>query len=99
MSGGGKRPGAGRPVGSINRKSIEIENLLKSMEVDPIKGMALIASNDKQALGITEDVPISIRAQMYKELAPYVAFKLRAVEINLADSTTIPHEERLKLLE
>jgi len=41
------------------------------MGVDPIVGMAQLASNDKEALGIAEDVPIAIRAQMFKELATY----------------------------
>ena len=72
MSRDGRREGAGRPKGSTNKRSIEIGELLESIGVDPILGMAWIASNDKEALGIAEDVPISIRAQMFKELGSYI---------------------------
>ena len=65
------------------------------MDVDPIVGMAWIASNDKEALGIAEDVPISIRAQMFKELASYVAYKLKAVEVLVDSPTMMTHEDRL----
>ena len=68
------------------------------MGVDPIVGMALIASNDKEALGITEDVPITVRAQMYRELATYTAYRLKAVEVTV-DPISLTHEQRLLLLQ
>ena len=95
MPSGGKRPGAGRPKGATNKHSREISERLDAMGVDPIEAMAWIASNNKEALGITEDVPIAIRAQMLKELAPYVAYKLKAVEVVIESPTTMSHEDRL----
>jgi hypothetical protein len=35
--------------------------------------MGLIANNDKEALGITEDVPIALRARMTKRWHPQPA--------------------------
>lgn len=95
MSRGGRREGAGRPRGAINRKSQEIADLLASLGVNPIEGMALVASNNKKALGISKDVPIAIRAQMFKELAPYVAYKLKAVELGIDGPLFLSPEERL----
>ena len=95
MSRGGRREGAGRPKGAVNKKSQEISDLLASLGVDPIEGMALIASNNKSALGISDDVPIAIRAQMFKELAPYVAYKLKAIEIGVDESSFLFPEDRL----
>lgn len=91
------RRGAGRPKGSQNKKTQQIEQLLSSLGVDPIAGMAHIASNNRKILGISEDVPIAVRAQMFKELAPYVAYKLKAIEITIEDSV-VDHETRLEYL-
>ncbi len=80
---GGKRQGAGRPSGSKNRRTEATESILARLSCDPIEGMALIANNDKEALGITEDVPIALRARMYEALAPYIAPRLRTSEVTL----------------
>ena len=46
---------------------------LEALGCDPIAGMAKIAMNTKNR--------IELRAQMYKELAQYVAAKRKAIEI------------------
>ena len=53
---------------------------LEALGCDPIEGMAKIAMNKKQKLGVRKDVPIELRAQMYRELAQYVAPKRKATE-------------------
>jgi hypothetical protein len=80
---GGRREGAGRPSGSKNRRTEATESILARLDCDPIEGMALIATNNREALGITEDVPIALRARMYEALAPYIAPRLRTSEVTL----------------
>ena len=80
---GGRRQGAGRPSGSKNKRTEATEAMLERLGCNPIEGMALIANNDKEALGITEDVPIALRARMYEALAPYIAPRLRTSEVTV----------------
>ena len=61
----------GRPKGSRNKLTLEVRDRLEALGCDPIEGMARIAMD--------ENVELSIRAQMYKELAQYVAPKRKAV--------------------
>ena len=82
---GGKRPGAGRPKGSENKATVGVRELLERIGCDPIEGMARVAMNDTEALGLAdgETIPITLRAKMYSELAPYVAPKRRATELTI----------------
>jgi hypothetical protein len=63
----------GRPSGTPNKRSLAVAEKLEALGCDPIEGMAKIAMDEK--------VEMSIRAQMYKELAQYVAFERKAVEV------------------
>jgi len=40
---GGKRPGAGRPKGAKNKRTLAVEQRLAALGCDPIEGMARIA--------------------------------------------------------
>ena len=82
---GGIRPGAGRPRGSENRATIQVKEVLARTGCDPIQGMAWIAMNDADALGLPdgEAIPITLRAKMFEALAPYVAPKRRATELTI----------------
>ena len=74
MSRGGSKPGerrGGRCKGTPNRKTQAVIDRLDALGCDPIEGMAKI----------DEKVEMSIRAQMYKELAQYVAPKRKAIEV------------------
>jgi hypothetical protein len=64
---------SGRPKGSRNRLTLEVIDRLQSLGCDPIEGMAKIAMD--------ENTELSLRVQMYKELAQYVAPKRKAVEM------------------
>jgi hypothetical protein len=55
---------------------------LEALGCDLIEGMARIAMDEK--------VEMSIRAQMYKELAQYIASKRKAIEVSGEEPTTIP---------
>ncbi len=63
----------GRPMGSKNKLTLAVTDRLEALGCDPIEGMAMIAMD--------EGAELSIRAQMYKELAQYVAPKRKAVEM------------------
>jgi hypothetical protein len=60
------RPGqsgnpSGRPKGSRNKLTLKVVDRLEALGCNPIEGMARIAMDEKAEL--------SLRAQMYKELA------------------------------
>ncbi len=63
----------GRPKGSRNKQNLAVTDRLEALGCDPIEGMARIAMDEK--------VDLSIRAQMFKELAQYTAPKRKAVEM------------------
>jgi len=73
MAHGGKRQGSGRPTGSPNKRSREIQERLDAMDVDPIEGMAMIASDPT--------VTPELKFQCFKELAQYVAPKRKSVDM------------------
>ena len=76
MTHGGKRTGAGRPVGAIGTRSKEIASKLKELDCDPIEALAMIAKDQT-------NTP-ELRFQANKELAQYVAPKRKAVEMDAA---------------
>ena len=80
----------GRKLGTPNRRTADIEEKLAALGCDPIAGMAAIATDETQDIGL--------RAQMFKELAQYVASKRKAVEMSGPNGealTTVPIEIRL----
>jgi len=67
----GERRG-GRHKGTPNKQTKAVAERLEALGCDPLEGMARIAMDEKQ--------PIGLRAQMYKELAQYVAPNRKALE-------------------
>jgi hypothetical protein len=63
----------GRPKGSRNKQTLAVADRLEALGCDPIEGMAMIAMD--------EGADLSLRGQMYKELAQYIAPKRKAVEM------------------
>jgi len=63
----------GRPKGTPNRKTLELAELLESLDCDPIAGMVGIA-NDPEA-------SLELRGRMFAELAQYRYPKRKAVEM------------------
>ena len=68
----GERRG-GRQIGTPNKRTIAVTEKLAALGCDPIEGMARIAMDEQAELGL--------RAQMYKELAQYIASKRKAIEV------------------
>jgi len=78
---GGKRPGAGRPKGAINKRSKELTERLDELGVDPIEGMAMISADPTTSP--------ELKFQCFKELAQYIAPKRKAVEQHNTGDVTI----------
>jgi hypothetical protein len=79
----GRKTG-GRRKGAPNRAAQAVADRLDALGCDPIEGMARIAMDEKAEL--------SLRAQMYKELAQYVAPKHKALEITGEDADPLKLE-------
>ena len=69
-----EKRGRGRPKGSKSKRTQAVEELLASVNCNPILGMAEIAADVSH--------PIELRASMFKELAQYVAPKRKAIEVS-----------------
>ena len=67
----GKKYG-GRKKGTPNKKTLDVVEKLKSLNCDPIEGLARIALDSEEE---------SLRLQANKELAQYIAPKRKAVEV------------------
>jgi hypothetical protein len=74
MAKGGRRPGAGRKKGVTGKKNAEILAIIQDRFPDyhPLLAMAEIAND--------ESVDQSMRFMAHKEVAQYVAPKLKAIE-------------------
>ena len=69
----------GRSKGTPNRRTQDVIEKLESLDCDPIEGMARIAQQAEA------DGDKNLAATMYKELAPYVAPKRKAIEQTIKD--------------
>jgi hypothetical protein len=58
--------------GTLNKRTLEVQQLLEELGCDPLEGMARIAMDERNSP--------ELRGRMYSELAQYVAPKRRAVE-------------------
>jgi hypothetical protein len=65
----------GRPKGSQNRRTLDIEQRLDRIGCDPIEGLARIG---RQA---EEEGDLRLAADCYRHLAPYIAPRLSAAAI------------------
>ena len=87
----GRKTG-GRVVGTPNRKTAEINDLLESLRCNPIEGMAQIAQDLKNSP--------ELRGRMYAELAQYVYPKRKAIEhtgdfgVSIAETIRQNREQR-----
>jgi DNA-binding ferritin-like protein len=85
---GGARPGAGRKVGSVTKKTREIAEKAVTLGVTPLEYMLSILRD--------ESMPTESRFEAAKAAAPYVHPKLSNVELNA--SVSLSHEDALKQL-
>ena len=71
---GGFRQGAGRPKGSLGEKTKAVQAKLEELGCDPIEALANISMDNS-------NTP-ELRFQANKELAQYVAPKIKAIEMD-----------------
>jgi hypothetical protein len=83
---GGVRPGTGRPKGSTNKRTEDIEAMLERLDCNPLEVLAMIAINDKEGLGEDKDISIALRQKAASDLMPYIAPMLRATQVEFSDS-------------
>jgi hypothetical protein len=74
---GGARTGAGRPRGSVNKRSDELADKLSALGCDPAEGLARIAN---EALAENDR---DLAARCYSSLLPYLYAKLKLSEISI----------------
>ena len=85
----GERRG-GRKTGTPNKRTLAVAEKLETLGCDPIEGMARIAMDENAELGL--------RAQMYRELAHYIAPKRKAMEVTGEDGGPVKTEMTVSAL-
>jgi len=90
MAQGGKRPGAGRPRGARNAKTVEQAEAVKSSGLTPLDYMLSVMrdeGNDK-----------ATRLDAANKAAPYVHAKLASVDHKSSDGTMTPQPARVEIV-
>ena len=79
--------GRGRPKGSANKRTVEVQLQLQALECDPILFLAMTMMNKTSKLKMKkgEQVPFKYRLEAAKELAHYIAPKRKAIDITSDD--------------
>lgn len=105
---GGKREGAGRPVGSTNKVNTTASEIMARYGVSGIDGLCKIAAGEplECTTGIDKETGTPVTGKLkptfdqrqaaFKELAQYEAPKLKAVEHS--GGLTVSHEQALDAL-
>lgn len=77
MGHGGSRPGAGRPKGSVNRRTRELQERVEASGLSPLDYM----------LSVMADTSLdqAMRLDAAKSAAPYVHARLSSTEVTLPD--------------
>lgn len=86
MARGGKREGAGRKKGTLNKLLTSVADMLDEMNCNPLQNLARVANGEKHlaqvAAGVLGEVYPTLDQMVAanKELAQYVAPKRKAIE-------------------
>lgn len=81
--GGSKSPGSGRKKGTPNKSTVDVKKRLEDSGCDVFGFLVATVENDKKTLGLKEtdgDVPLKYRIDAARELAQYIAPKLKAID-------------------
>lgn len=97
MARGGKRKGAGRPRGAINKLSAAVRAAAKKTGLLPHEALLAISQGrSKEVLGF--DVSAELRIRCMEQAAPFYAPKLLAMAVKATTSDN-PFEELLRLVD
>lgn len=78
--------GGGRPLGSVNKKKVDVRAKCEELNCDPFTILALVANGDYDALQVDRHaLTLKTRVDAAKELASYIAPKLKAIEVSTDD--------------
>lgn len=86
MARGGKREGAGRKKGTLNKLLTSVADMLDEMNCNPLQNLAKVANGEKHLAQVADGVlgevypTLDQMVAANKELAQYVAPKRKAVE-------------------
>ena len=86
---GGRRDGAGRPLGSKGKRTAEAAQMATDLGADPVQFLLLAMSDEK--------LNMKDRIECAKAVAPYIAPRLSAVESRVTNVKS--HEEMLSELD
>jgi len=87
MSRGGLRPGAGRPAGSLNKRTRETVAEIEATGVTPLQFLLQVMRNPAK--------PDNERIEAAKAAAPYVHARL-SIQENIPPAPEIPKPEEIK---
>jgi len=85
MAKGGKRPGAGRPKGSLNQKTLAVRKGVEDSGLSPIEFLTQLYRDETQDMALRKDAAAKV--------APYLYPRLSSQEIS-ADMTNRPAGEK-----
>ena len=87
MARGGKRPGAGRKPGALNRATAEQRKAVQESGLTPLDYMLSVLRDEKN--------PPEVRLDAANKAAPYVHPKLAAVDHTSSDGSMTPKPDRI----
>lgn len=87
---GGARPGAGRPKGSKNKRTLELQAEIAESGLTPLEFMTEVYRNKNN--------PMDMRLDAAKAAAPYVHAKLANIEVTGKDGAPIETVTRVELV-
>lgn len=88
MAHGGARPGAGRPKGALNRKTLETVQAIEDSGLTPLQYLTSVYQD--------EDEDKQRRIDAAKAAAPYAHAKLNSVELTGKDGNPIETVQKVE---
>jgi len=90
MATGGARPGAGRPKGSRNKRTLEQVRAIAASGLTPLEYMLSVVRDETQ--------PQEVRLDAAYKAAPYVHARLAAIDHRSSDGTMTPRPARIEIV-
>jgi hypothetical protein len=91
MPRGGKRPGAGRPPGARNRRTVELQRRIEASGDTPVEFLTKVYRNG--------ELELPMRIEAARAVAPYVHPRLNSSEVSLTSGDSESEEVLLERLQ